>query len=617
LSSSSLCSLCPAGKYSTVLGLIADTDCVLCSAGTYSTASGATDISNCTSCSTGKYSGLNGAQIPSACTPCSTGKYSTSTGATASATCTSCPTDQCPLPGWYSTCGNDTLGSCDPCQNTPISTEYYVVSDTNGFDPVCPTAHSAPGAFRNCTNPRFPMWFLNPPQQYGTSCTHQGTVNGQPYYLCQSSGTGKYMWWQDFQWVGSTNVNNLGTATFTYNGPSGISGNVLDPIAILYPAISSLSWESTCSRGSYSPASDSLECTKASAGYYVPAPGASAQIACASGVYSITGASACSANCPAGMYNEASQCLVTVAGTYSTSGKAVPCPQGTYSSITGATTCIGCIAGTYSTVTGGVSTAACTLCSSGTYTSSSNGSPNCTLCGTGSFNSNSGSTVCTACLAGKYSNFLGASTCISCTNGAYSSSNGSPNCTLCGTGSYNSNSGSTVCTVCLEGKYSNFLGASTCISCTNGANFTNTTGATTCITCSKTCPIGKQIQTQCTPTTNTYCGPCTPIPNCYFVPNTACGNATNPNCLCPPGYELTGGMCQQCRPGFFQRSNSSLPCSQWNTSLVCATGYYFSNGSRFTDTSCIPCPSTPGNTTLRGAGCQWACKAGFNATVFN
>jgi hypothetical protein len=94
-----------------------------------------------------------------------------------------------------------------------------------------------------------------------------------------------------------------------------------------------------------------------------------------------------------------------------------------------------------------------------------------------------------------------------------------------------------------------------------------------------------------------------------------CGNSTSPNCLCPPGYELTSGVCQQCRNGFFQRANSSLPCSQWNTSLVCTAGYHISNGSRFTDTSCIPCPSTPGNTTLKGPGCRWACKAGFNATV--
>jgi hypothetical protein len=48
-------------------------------------------------------------------------------------------------------------------------------------------------------------------------------------------------------------------------------------------------------------------------------------------------------------------------------------------------------------------------------------------------------------------------------------------------------------------------------------------------------------------------------------------------------------------------------------------GLFFSNGTRFTDATCLQCPGLlPENAKVarNGTGCQWECNAGFNNTVF-
>jgi hypothetical protein len=213
------------------------------------------------------------------------------------------------------------------------------------------------------------------------------------------------------------------------------------------------------------------------------------------------------------------------------------------------------------------------------------------------------------------------SACIPCTSGSYSPSIGSSACTLCTPGLYTAVvSGSTSCTRCPVGKYTPINGTTTdCTWCTNGTSYTTNTGTSTCTNCSKTCTVGLQIQRQCIPTSDIYCGACAPIINCVFMPGTVCGNATHPNCLCPPGLEMSGGQCQECKPGFFKSTNSTLPCTQWTRVTVCPISQFFmSNGTRFTDAACLRCPAQlPANGTVpKTEGCQWRCAAGYNRTVF-
>ena len=231
--------------------------------------------------------------------------------------------------------------------------------------------------------------------------------------------------------------------------------------------------------------------------------------------------------------------------------------------------------------------------------------------------------MCGACAVGTFNSVIGMSSvsaCIPCASGSYTPSISSSTCKLCTPGLYTSVSGSTVCIKCPIGKYTPTNGTATdCTWCTNGTSYTASTGSSTCKNCTKTCTVGLQIQRQCVPTSDTYCGICAPVVNCVFIPGTMCGNTTNPNCLCPPGLEMSDGQCQQCREGFFKSTNSTLPCNPWTKPRMCPTGQFFTpNGTRFTDAACLRCPAQlPANGIAPSwTECQWGCAAGFNRTVF-
>ena len=583
------CKICDAGKYNSAQG---STACISCEAGTYSSAWGTTtcasceagtysssqNTAGCISCGAGKYSETNGAKIDSECKSCDTGTYSTVIGAINPITCTACIWDQCPLPGQYSSCGLNTSGNCISCENTPSpNTAYYAVSSTTGLNSTCPTSIASPGYYRNCTTPLTPMWIGDPPIQYGPDCSFRDIINSQPYYYCSSYGM--YMWWQNTQWVGSEVFANLGTDTFTASGPGLEVSPSSDyyyynqPMIILLKNLAQpfVNWVNPCSKGTYASLQGATACISASPGYYVSSPSATSQTPCPAGLHSSTGASSCTTACTAGTYNStSSQCSPVNPGYYSKTGTPIPCPRGTFSSMAGASMCGSCAAGTFNNLIGMSSISACTPCASGSYSASSIGS--------------------------------------------------SSTCTLCTPGLYTAVSGSTSCTRCQIGKYTPINGTATdCTWCTNGTSYTTTTSSSTCTTCSKTCAAGLQIQRQCIPISDIYCGACAPIVNCVFIPGTVCGNTTHPNCLCPPGLEMSDGQCQECKSGFFKSTNSTMACTPWTNVRLCPIGQFFvSNGTRFTDTACLRCPTQlPANGSAPSrTGCQWGCMAGYNRTVF-
>lgn len=532
------CNECNIGAYTTSLDTTSSLGCIACLAGRYLNRTG---LSSCIACPPGSFSVSTGS---STCQSCLQGKYSVFAEQSSQSTCLDCPATQCIIPGQYSTCGNNTQGGCMQCQNLLQlgSSYYYIVSPVTGYNPICPAKVASRGSYRNCTNPRAPMQiffmtFKSSGLEFGSFCMFQNIIFNQPYYRCMAQDfSWYYVWWQESRWVGSAILGDLSTAVMgpSADGNSYLSGESQAIIA-LYSNLqdTSAAWEISCSPGTYASAEGSTACTQASPGFHVPGVGSALQIACSAGLYSYAGASSCTATCPAGTYRAASgsQCTLTSPGDYSNgTGILLPCPRGTFSSITGATVCINCAAGSYNSGTGMDSSAKCLLCAQGSYTTS-----------------------------------VGRSDCIGCSSGKYNT----------------------------------------------------VAGSTSCLACTTACPAGKQIQSACTPTSDAFCMTCTLVANCVYVAGSPCGNNTNPNCLCSPGFELIAGQCQQCKPGFFRGLNSSsLPCTPWNTSRVCSPGNFLANGTRFSDSACLPgCPTIPSNSTSKGAGCQWGCNAGYNNTV--
>ena len=102
------CSICPAATFS----LLGSTVCTQCPAGTYSTQTGATNLSACLQCPQGGYSAAGSTScktcqagsysiVPGAsCVPCPPGTYSTTVGSSSLANCLACPSGTySPIPG--------------------------------------------------------------------------------------------------------------------------------------------------------------------------------------------------------------------------------------------------------------------------------------------------------------------------------------------------------------------------------------------------------------------------------------------------------------------------------------------------------------------------------------
>ena len=99
------CKGCEAGKYSSEIGLDAETKCSLCNAGTYSKAVGATSKLSCIDCRQGKIGTEVGSRSEKKCVVCEFGEYR---GGTDNATaCLKC------LPGYKNP--TEGSGSCLPC----------------------------------------------------------------------------------------------------------------------------------------------------------------------------------------------------------------------------------------------------------------------------------------------------------------------------------------------------------------------------------------------------------------------------------------------------------------------------------------------------------------------
>jgi hypothetical protein len=123
--SQKVCSLCPKGKYSSVIGATNSSVCLDCMPGFYSDQNG---LAACSSCESGKYSE---ALSSSSCSLCPKGKYSSSLAASDSSTCLDC------VAGYYA--NNDGFAFCLRCESgkySPPGSTICSLCDKGAFSSV-------------------------------------------------------------------------------------------------------------------------------------------------------------------------------------------------------------------------------------------------------------------------------------------------------------------------------------------------------------------------------------------------------------------------------------------------------------------------------------------------
>ena len=132
----------------------------------------------------------------------------------------------------------------------------------------------------------------------------------------------------------------------------------------------------------------------------------------------------CTINCAPGFSaplgaSLASQCVACTPGSYSPLGLGcATCPAGQYSTTSGATSCSNCTAGTAGPA-GSTSAAQCVACTPGTFAI---GGTACNPCPAGSYSTGSSATTCASCAAGSScpAGASSAAQCASCAAGTYS-----------------------------------------------------------------------------------------------------------------------------------------------------------------------------------------------------
>ncbi len=583
-SGASTCQICEPGSYSAALGATA---CQICPLGLYSATQGS---SSCTLCAQGTFSSALGAST--GCLQCVVGSYSTGAGGYA---CISCPggtystnilSSSCSacIPGNYAGVGSSTCTSCSAGRYSTVPGASSVGSCTQCATDTC----LSPGQYSTCGNgtkgdcgqcqatlrTSTSYYIVSRITGYALNCPMKNTSSKGSYRNCTDPRIPMQIFYMTFK----TSFLDLGSFCMfqgNRNNQPYFLCSALD-FSPYYVWWQGTQWMGSAVLGDLNNAvtGPSVDGNQYLSGEYQPMTTLYLELLDNSAAWEIL--------CSPGTYASAegsTACTLASAGYYASSSGSTSqsqCSSGLFS-YTGASACAStCPAGSYKAASG----SQCLVTNPGSYSTAGIS----IQCPKGTFSSMEGVTVCTNCLAGTYSSGTGMdsfASCTLCAQGSYASSAALPNCTACSAGRYNS-----------------------------------AVGSTTCLICTSACPAGRQLQGICTPTSDTYCTPCTLVANCFYIAGTPCGNATNPNCLCTPGFELIGGQCQQCKAGFFKSTNSSLPCAPWNTSLVCSQGYFSSNGTRFANAACLPsCPIPPGNATVKGMGCQWGCNAGFNNTM--
>ena len=284
--------------------------------------------------------------------------------------------------------------------------------------------------------------------------------------------------------------------------------------------------------------------------------------------------------CPAGNYCEGYN-------------KNVACPEGTFSSGTGNSSCSKCPAGQYNTGTGNTG---CSQCPAGSF-SSGTGNTTCTKCPAGQFNTGTGNSSCSQCPAGQFNTGTGNTSCSQCPAGSYSVGTGNSECTSCPSGS-TCPAGSTAKSECnFNATPSKWTKTTQKCGITDYRYFFNATsfvqdatGVTSCGSSSFTCNASNYNKSydSCVAKYNTYWGTESTSTVSSCSPNTFnCEPANNgkTNTTCTTNYEYYYVEQSDSEVGACNPSNKT--CNSANhgaTDIACRSVDYYNFGSTTTST---------------------------------
>ena len=392
------CTECEAGKYSTAIKAVGCTSATTCGAGTRTkTASTTTSDTVCEDCTAGKYSIGDAVE----CTECEAGKYSTAIKAVGCTSATTCAAgtkikeaststsdavcEDCPE-GKYS---NGALTACQDCYgggwyaDKPKSSVCKTApaghkpnTDRTGID-KCPSGTFSVGASDDCDSCKEDE--TSPEGAAGCSTCATCAVGRYKIADCTSTTATQC---GDCP-AGQASMGGEATACTECNRPGQYSDTPLSGVCKLAPA-------------GYKPSSDRTNIEQCPKNTFTI--GASDDCTdCTDGGHSLPGSSACE-KCSSGKYyiEDANVCGL--------------CPSGT------------------STATGGVGLAACEKCPEGFFSSSS-GASTCFACQAGKY-TNQDQTDCLQCAAGKISG-VAAPVCSVCDVGKYAEGEGNVECKFC------------------------------------------------------------------------------------------------------------------------------------------------------------------------------------------
>ena len=610
-STGALCIACSAGTFSTALGATLASTCATCSAGTYSTGSGLS--AGCLLCGAGTYSTGLGSTVASACLACSAGMYSSASGATIASTCASCLAGTFTSITGQTVCGGCAAGTFASGTGLSVCSSCLAGSISGGGTSTCSL----------CTQAKY-VATAGASTCLSTTCAAGSFSSGLGLTsaVCTACGAGTYrplpaeMPWAPTGWTSSTDAF----------GGTDCSSSVYIQMANGQPAFQCGNW-----------------------GYvwwywYVWDGGYSSSMI-GGNVYHFLGPSnipACTNVCHQGQYEVMEvlmpkltgmtyclACQVCAAGTFlstacssTQNGVCTACPAGTYGASAGLSVCTPCPAGTYSAATSASQLSACLACSAGTYsaTTSASVSSVCLSCSVGTFNSGTGGSsaaACGSCSAGTYSGNTGASlasACTSCVAGTYSSALAATAiaiCTACGTGTYSTGLAMTsvaTCTSCSAGTYSGNTGASlasACVSCVAG-RYSSALAATAIAICTA-CGTG----TYSTGLAMTSIATCTACIAGTFSASTGASLASACTACPAGGYSGAAGVsvCVLCGAGTY---STVLGASLIATCQGCFAGAYSTAQGLPASASCIRCGAgtySTGTGMATAGACQ-SCAAG-------